>query len=113
MPTVFVTQETTHDFTKAEVHGNIEFITKDDFNNVQNSLVNRSIIVEINHKLKKFDDSEDWIIITGSPYVSAAVFMALGNKGVKSVNVLRWDNRNEVYHPVKLDLTLSRTAIPQ
>lgn len=111
MAKVFVTQETSHDFTAAEEYGEVEFITKDELNNVKNSLVNVGIAVEVNHKLKQFNELEDWIVITGSPYVSALVFMALGNKGIKSVKCLRWDNRDNVYRPIQLDLTLTRKAI--
>lgn len=104
MSTVFVTQETSHDFTSAESFGDIEFLTKDDFNNVRGSLVNKGLVSEIMHKLKKFDENKDWIIVTGSPYVSAMVFMALGNMGVRNAQVLRWDNRDFVYRPLHLEL---------
>jgi len=109
--TVYVTQETTHDFTKAEQYGDIEFITKDDFSNVKNSLVNKSLIMEVNHRVKKFDPNEDWLIITGSPYVSAAVFMAIGRRGFQAVNVLRWDNRDATYRPITIDLNAARATI--
>lgn len=109
--TVYVTQETHHDFTKAEHYGDIEFITKDDFSNVKNSLVNKGLIMEINHKVKKIDPEVDWLVISGSPYVSAAVFMALGRRGFQSVNVLRWDNRDGVYRPITVDLNAARMAI--
>lgn len=111
MATVWVTQETPYDFTSAEAYGDVEFITKDDFNNTKNSLVNAGLISEVVFKLKKFNENEDWLIITGSPYVAAAVFMDLGNRGVKKVNLLRWDNRDMTYRPLHIDMTQRPRAI--
>lgn len=102
--TVYVTQETRHDFTSAESFGAIEFLTNDDLNNVKNSIHNDHLISDIRHKLRKFDENNDWIVITGSPYVSALVFMLLGHMKVRRVNVLRWDNRDFKYIPMYLEL---------
>lgn len=103
MPTVFVTQETPHDFTKAEAFGEVKFLTRDDFNNIKNSLSNKALVRSLNHQLKKFDD-EDWIIIAGSPYVSAAVFMILARRGFRRVKILRWDNRDFTYIPLQIEI---------
>jgi hypothetical protein len=103
-PTVYVTQETPHDFSKAESFGTIEFLTRDDLNNVKGSLHNERLVVDITRKLKDFDESRDWIVIAGSPYVSALVFMLLGRRGLKSVKILRWDNRDYIYVPMHFEL---------
>lgn len=102
---VYVTQETSHDFTGAESYGDIVFMTKDDYNNIRSSLMNKALTNEIKHVLQKFDPINDWIIITGSPYVAAMVFMVLGAMGIREVNILRWDNRDFVYRPLHLELT--------
>lgn len=104
MAKVMVTQETPHNFSKAESYGTIEFLTRDDLNNVRGSLHNEKLVTDINRKLKDFDESEDWIVIAGSPYVSALVFMLLGRKGCKHVNVLRWDNRDFQYQPMVIEM---------
>lgn len=104
MATVYVTQEANHNFSKAESFGEIEFLTRDDLNNTRGSLHNEKLVTEIGRKLKNFDESEDWIVIAGSPYVSALVFLLLGRSGVRTANVLRWDNRDFVYVPMHIEL---------
>jgi hypothetical protein len=103
MATVFVTQETPHNFSPAEQFGTIEFVTRSDLNNVRSSLHNAKLVTDITRKLKDFDESRDWIVIAGSPYISALVFLILGRRGVKDVNVLRWDNRDFVYQPMVIE----------
>lgn len=97
--TVYVTQETDADFSGAEAWGPVKFLTKDDLTNNADSLVNRGIREEIEGKLRDFDEGTDWIVIAGSPYVSALVFMLLGWGACMRVRVLRWDNRDRVYRP--------------
>lgn len=104
MSNVFVTQETPHNFNKAEVYGEIVFLTRDDLNNVRGSLHNQALVRSIKHQLRNFDEHEDWLVITGSPYVAATVFMILGLMGIREVNVLRWDNRDYDYVPLHIDL---------
>lgn len=104
MATVWVTQETPHDFYKAESYGEIVFITRDDLNNVRGSLHNEKLVTDITRKLRDFDESKDWVVIAGSPYISALVFMILGRRGCGSVNVLRWNNRDFVYQPMVIEL---------
>lgn len=103
-PIVYVTQESSHNFAKAESFGTIQFLTRDDLNNVRGSLHNERLVADISRKLKDFDESRDWIVIAGSPYVSALVFMLLGRRGIRGVNLLRWDNRDFVYQPMYLEL---------
>ena len=103
-PKVFVTYETNHDFSEAERYGEITFLTSDDLSNVRGSVRNEGILSNIRNKLKKFDAENDWIVVTGSPYVAAAVFLILGNRKIRSVNVLRWDNRDFVYRPMHIEL---------
>lgn len=104
MAKVFVTQETPHNFSKAEQYGAIEFLTRDDLNNTKGSLHNEKLVTEITRKLKGFDESIDWIVIAGSPYVTALVFMLLGRMGLRYVNVLRWDNRDFIYQPMMIEM---------
>lgn len=104
MSTVYVTQEAQWDFTPAEQFGPIEFLTKDDLLNVRSSIRNRDLLSDLRHRLKSYDPERDWLIITGSPYVSAAVFMLLGLRGLRTVRILRWDNRDRRYIPLYLEI---------
>ena len=103
-PIVYVTQETNYDFTPAEAFGDIEFLTRDDLNNIKGSLQNEAIVTSLTTKLKGFNPTRDYVIIAGSPYVSALVFMILGKMNLREVKVLRWDNRNFHYIPMYLNL---------
>lgn len=104
-PRVFVTQETAYDFSKAEQFGDVVFLSvdrKDDFHNIVNSGHNRRLLAHLRQTLRDYDEENDHLIIAGSPYVSAAVFWLLGRRGVKRINLLRWDNRDRIYMPLPL-----------
>jgi hypothetical protein len=107
-PRVFVTQETELNFAPAEQFGNIEFITIADLNNIKGSLHNDKLVVDIAAKLQSFDEKTDFIVITGSPYVSALVFLLLGRRGVRNVKLLRWSNRDFNYTPMFIDVRGAR-----
>lgn len=104
MAKVYVTQETSHDFLPAEAFGEVVFLTRDDLHNIHGSLHNESLMHHIGRAAGRFDPDNDYVAIAGSPYVSAAFFMALGKRGVLGVNVLRWDNRGQRYIPIRIDL---------
>lgn len=104
MGKVFVTQESSYNFSKAERFGEIIFLARDDLHNTQASMHNGQVIQEISHKLKDFDEFEDWLVIAGSPYIAAVVFLILGRRGIKNLNLLRWDNRDYTYIPMRLVL---------
>lgn len=104
MPTVFVTNEMQHNYAEAEQYGDITFLSADDFSNTKGSIRNEAIISDMRHKLKKFDPDQDWIVLTGSPYITAAVFLILGGMGLRSLKILRWDNRGFKYIPFYLEL---------
>lgn len=106
MSTVWVTQETDHDFRSAEEYGAVHFITADDFTNNRNSLTNKMLMRELTHKIERFNPAIDWLVIAGSPYVSAAIFMLLGKLGHPKVRVLRWDNRDLTYRPIEIELNI-------
>ena len=103
-PRVFVTHETSLDFLDAERYGEIVFLTRDDLHNIKNSLHNESVLRFIREGLRDYDPEVDWVVIAGSPYVAAAVFLMLGHKKIQQVRVLRWSNRDRAYLPMYLDL---------
>lgn len=104
MPRVYITQETNYDFTNAESFGDIVFVTRDDLNNMKQSLHNEGVLKQIRARLHDFDYDLDWLVIAGSPYITAAVFAILGRKGAKKLNILRWSNRDRFYIPMHLNL---------
>lgn len=108
MTKVYVTQETNHDFTKAEQYGEVVFLTRDDLNNIKSSLQNDKVLADIKTKLRGFNPDEDWLVITGSPYISAAVFLILGHLKVYAPKILRWDNRDFRYVPMQIELRRER-----
>lgn len=96
-PRVFITQENPNlNYLPAEQFGDVVFLTRDDFSPVRNSLRNDGLVSEIRAKLKDFDPSTDFVTVSGSPVVAAVVFMILSEK-TKSINMLRWSNRDHMY----------------
>lgn len=104
MSKVYVTQETDHSFLEAERFGEVVFLTRDDVNNTKGSLHNEALFRTIKVMLRDFDPETDYIAPAGSPYVTAATFLILGNMGFKNIKVLRWNNREFNYIPVHFDL---------
>ena len=105
MSKVYVVQETNHDFSDAETFGSLVFLSvdkQDDFHNIRNSEHNTRLISHLRRGLADFDADRDFIILAGSPYVSAAVFWILGRGSVRFINVLRWDNRDRRYVPLPM-----------
>jgi len=106
-PRVYVTQETSHDFRMAEEFGELVFLSadrRDDFHNVVNSEHNRRILAHLRFGLRSFDADRDFIVLVGSPYINAAVMALLGHMKVRTLRILRWDNRDLCYIPLVLQL---------
>jgi hypothetical protein len=102
MSTVWVTQETNHDFQPAEKFGEVRFVTHGDFTNNPNSRINDDLTRVVRSAAGRVKD-EDWIVIAGSPYVAALFMAELGNLRY-DLRLLRWDNRDFVYRPLILNL---------
>lgn len=109
----YVTQETDHSFLGAEQFGEVVFLTRDDLNNTKGSLHNEALFRSIKQSLRDFDPEVDYIVPAGSPYVTAAVFLILGNMGFKNVKLLRWNNRDHNYIPMYFDLRRIKDALPR
>lgn len=96
-PRVFVTQENPAlNYLPAEEFGDVVFLTREDFSPVRNSLHNDALMAEVRSKLKDFDPERDFITVSGSPVVTAVVFMILSER-TRIVNILRWSNRDHLY----------------
>jgi len=101
---VFVTQENPKlDYSAAEDYGDLVFLTKDDIVPVKNSLHNNSVIQQLKVGIDGLDPVNDFIVITGSPLVSAIVFMLIGRRH-RQVNVLKWSNRDGIYQNVSVTI---------
>lgn len=116
-PKVYVIQETLYDFSAAEKFGDLVFMSygvrsrdpqsvaeQDDFNNMKGSERNRRLVAHLRVKLRDFDSDHDYLLIAGSIYVAAAVFMMLGARGIRRVTVLRWSNRDFDYAPLHMEI---------
>lgn len=104
MAKVYVIQETPHNFLPAEQYGEVEFLSIGDFNSTRNSLHNENLVRNLRQRLKAYRPETDYLVITGSPYVTAAVFLILGHRGVHEVQFLRWSNRDMVYTPLTISI---------
>lgn len=97
---VFVTQENPNlNYLPAEEFGEVVFLTRQDFSPVKNSLNNEALVEELRKKLKDFNPRSDYITISGSPVVAAAIFMII-REMTDTLNILRWSNRDHVYQPL-------------
>lgn len=106
MAKVFVTQEhPSLNYAPAEEFGEVVFMTIDDYSSIKNSLHNIDLIDELKNTVKEFDPDVDYIVISGSPVVSAIVFMLVGMmyQG-RQINVLRWSNRDHMYQPTTINI---------
>jgi len=108
MAKIYVTSEMPFDFTGAERFGEIAFLTNSDLNNIRGSLHNEQLIRNLRYALRNFVEEQDYVLITGSPYVAAVVFMILGARGVKMLRLLRWSNRDRVYAPMHIELRANK-----
>ncbi len=103
---VFVTQEARTgriDYSPARDFGTLKFITIMDFSSDDESIQNKVLVDEIRTALRDFDIDNDFIVMTGSPLVTAAVFMILRER-THIARVLRWSNQSHTYTPVTINL---------
>ena len=108
MGKVYITYETPFDYTDAETYGEIVFLCNHpwDLHNIKDSPHNARVLSDLRHKLKAYDPAQDWLVLSGSVYIGAAVFWLLGHSKVNCVRILRWDNRKHRYTPLHLQLPI-------
>jgi len=107
MSKVYIVQETRFDFTKAADFGELVFMSAnqiDDLVNITGSELNRRLLSHLRSFVKEYNQEEDYFIIAGSPYVCAAVMWMVGRLGIRKLNLLRWDNKQFLYIPLRLEL---------
>lgn len=106
-PIVWVTQESDFDYSQAEELGEIKFVTAKDFRSFMQSVFNEDLSAEIRSKIASFDHSKDYLLFSGSPYVSAAVLAELVQMSARrpnKVRILRWSNRDRKYQPFTMNI---------
>lgn len=105
MAIAWITQEIhTFNYTPAEKHGDVRFITNKDYSPSRSSLHNPSLTQDIRRVLENFDPENDYIVPTGSPIVLMVVAAVLAEKGLKVFRILKWDNRDFMYVPMTIDI---------
>ena len=103
-PKVFITQENPNlNYSPAEQFGDVHFLTRGDFSPIKNSLNNEFIVDELRKKLKDYNPATDYLVVSGSPVVSAVVFMLI-REITQVVRILRWSNRDQVYQPLFISI---------
>lgn len=99
IPKVWVIQENNNDYSAAETHGEIDFITSSELRQY-NCDSNGHISNDIRIFLTKYIPGVDYIIPAGNPMNTALVVMSLP-QGMRH-NFLKWDGRRATYIPFTL-----------
>lgn len=103
-PVVWVTQETPqYNYLPAERFGDLKFITNKDFSAVRGSIINSDLMTAIRTAVRDIDVENDYMVVSGSPAVTAVVFMMLGMR-TRMLRMLRWSNRDMGYTPIVLEI---------
>lgn len=106
-PIVWVTQEMSDlNYTPANVYGDVRFITGLDFSTQEGvaSIKNPQLVSEIEKFAAKFDDAIDYLVPSGSVFVSMVACAALAKRGIKKVAFLRWNHRKTNYDILNLGI---------
>ena len=102
MGTVFVVQEMPkHDISPALRYGNVEILLPA---NMQIAFSTVPAIRKLKNKLRTYTDA-DYLLLTGDPVAIgiACAIVNFYNNG--RFNALKWDRREHMYIPVKIDTT--------
>lgn len=100
MSKVFVVQENPRmDYSPAEAHGEVVFMTAEEFKPMANSLRNKVILEDVQRHMDKFDPENDLLILTGNPMVMGYAFHQAMKKS-NSINCLQWDRIHGEYRQV-------------
>jgi hypothetical protein len=103
-PKVFITQEVLNaDYTDVERFGEPVFLSASEISNVPDSLHNQKLVGIIRARFTGYDPDVDFIAPSGSPIISGLVF-ALARECTDVFNVLKWNNRDRQYTPVRIGI---------
>lgn len=101
-PKVFITQEVmTANYSDIERFGDPVFLSTSEVSNVPESLHNRKLVAFIRSRFAAYNPEVDFIAPSGSPIVSGLVF-AIAREKSHTFNVLKWNNRDRMYTPIRI-----------
>jgi hypothetical protein len=95
-PSVYVTQETNHNFVDAEKFGEVRFLTAREPTKITGSLRNNDIVQEIIDNLNGYRPGVDMLLPVGSP-LNIGIAIAAALKGGPDLLVLQWDKMDHTY----------------
>jgi len=102
MSVVYVVQEMpNHDISGAMKYGNIEILLPA---NTQIAFSTAPIIRRLRRKLINFSDN-DLLLLTGDPVAIGLVCSIASFNNGGRFTTLKWDRREKLYIPIKLDAT--------
>lgn len=103
-PKVYITQEvTTANYQDIERFGDPVFLSASEVSNVPDSLHNQKLVGLIRERFAKYSPGVDFIAPSGSPIIAGLVF-ALARERGDTFNVLKWNNRDRQYTPIRIGL---------
>lgn len=103
-PRVYITQEVmTANYQDVERFGDPVFLSTSEVSNVPDSLHNRKLIAFIRSRFAEYDPKIDFIAPSGSPIIAGLVFALAREKG-GTFNVLKWNNRDRQYTPIRISI---------
>ena len=100
-PRILIVQDNNFDYGPAEEHGDVEFLTSEDWSTFANSPRNEKITADVRCAFLGYVPNHDFVVLTGSPFNQAVVVSEMLKYG-KSHMFLKWDNRKFVYTPVQM-----------
>ena len=100
MSTVFITQENHRiDFSAAELHGDIKFITAQEFMSINGAETNDRILAQMKEKLRKFDYQDDSLLLSGNPiFMMHCVVYIFHVLQVPAIRILHWNGQFKKYN---------------
>lgn len=106
VPYVWVTQEMPNlKYNTAEEYGELKFLSASDYRHTtDDSEYNDNLTAVIARKLKDYNEDLDYVIPAGSPIIMMVVSAILSRRGVKKFNILKWDNRDMIYVPMRVTI---------
>lgn len=100
MPTVYVTQDTSHNLTPALKHGEIQVLTMRDFP-LWDQVRGRQAVLEARRILESYDPKQDFILPIGDPIAIGVAFALVVQKHGR-VRVLKFDRQTFTYNPLEI-----------
>ncbi len=100
--TVYVVQESGHNFTKAEQYGPLEFLCRKEFPVFGNG--REAHIDFVRSRLNNFNPTDDVLLLTGDPGNIGVCFALILDLGFRAFRVLKWDNQSQMYNVVTVEV---------